>query len=158
MSIEIERKFLVKNDNFKQESFLVKNIKQGFLNSNKNRVVRIRVIDEAAFITIKGKSNNTGISRFEWEKEINKIEAEELLMLCEPSIIDKRRHYIKKGNHVFEVDTFFGENNGLVIAEIELNSENEKFEFPSWLGKEVTGEKKYYNSNLSKFPYKNWKK
>lgn len=156
MSVEIERKFLVKNDNFKQESYQKKNIKQGFLNSNKNRVVRIRIADETAFITVKGKSNKAGTTRFEWEKEINKTDAEKLLLLCEPSIIEKTRFLIKKGNHIFEVDEFYAENQGLIIAEIELNSENESFEKPSWLGKEVTGDLKYYNSVLSKNPFKNW--
>jgi len=156
MSIEIERKFLVKNDDFKQESYQKNTIKQGFLNSNKNRIVRIRVSDRLAFITVKGKSNLSGTTRFEWEKEINIKEAEELLLLCEPIIIEKTRYLIKKGNHTFEIDEFFGENKGLILAEIELNSENESFEKPEWLGKEVTGKIKYYNSNLSNHPFKNW--
>jgi CYTH domain-containing protein len=156
MSVEIERKFLVKNNSFKEESYQKKHIKQGFLNSNKNRVVRIRIADETAFITVKGKSNKEGTTRFEWEKEINKAEAEKLLLLCEPSIIEKTRFLIKKGNHIFEVDEFYSENQGLIIAEIELNSENEPFEKPNWLGKEVTGDLKYYNSVLSKVPFKNW--
>ena len=157
MSIEIERKFLVKNDDFKLESNQNNKIKQGFLNSNKNRVVRIRISDASAFITVKGKSNLSGTTRFEWEKEINKNEAEELLSLCEPSTIEKIRYYIKKGDHTFEIDEFFGKNKGLIVAEIELTSENENFEKPDWLGEEVTGKIEYYNSNLSKHPYKNWK-
>ncbi len=156
MSLEIERKFLVKNTDFKKESYKKQLIKQGFLNSDKNRIVRIRVSDDKAFITIKGKSNTSGTTRFEWEKEINKTEAENLLLLCEESIIEKIRFYIKKGIHTFEVDEFLGENKGLIIAEVELNSENEKFEKPSWLNKEVTGNVKYYNSNISKHPFKNW--
>lgn len=156
MGIEIERKFLVKNDDFKQESYQHTTIKQGFLNSNKNRIVRIRISDTLAFITVKGKSNLSGTTRFEWEKEINIIEAEELLLLCEPSIIEKIRYYIRKGNHTFEIDVFLGKNKGLIVAEIELASENESFEKPDWLGKEVTGKIKYYNSNLSNHPYKNW--
>ena len=158
MSIEIERKFLVLNTNFKKEYNNSKYIIQGFLNSDKNRVVRIRVIDDKAFLTIKGKSNKTGTTRFEWEKEINKHEAEKLLLLCEPSIIEKTRYYIKKGNHIYEIDEFLGDNKGLVIAEIELESENEVFVKPTWLGKEVTGETKYYNSNISKLPFKDWAK
>ena len=157
MSIEIERKFLVKNDDFKLESNRNNKIKQGFLNKKKNRVVRIRISDASAFITVKGKSNLSGTTRFEWEKEINKNEAEELLSLCEPSIIEKIRYYIKKGDHTFEIDEFFGKNKGLIVAEIELTSENENFEKPDWLGEEVTGKIEYYNSNLSKQPYKNWK-
>ena len=156
MSVEIDRKFLVKNNSFTEESYQKKHIKQGFLNSNKNRVVRIRIADETAFITVKGKSNKEGTTRFEWEKEVNKAEAEKLLLLCEPSIIEKTRFLIKKGNHIFEVDEFYGENQGLVVAEVELNAENESFEKPSWLGKEVTGNVKYYNSSLSKHPFKNW--
>lgn len=156
MGIEIERKFLVKNLDFKAESFEKKYIKQGYLNSNKNRTVRIRVSDDTAFITIKGKSNSAGTSRFEWEKEIPLSEADELLLLCEPNLIEKQRYLIKKGAHTFEVDIFLGDNLGLIVAEIELNTENEKFEKPSWLAKEVTGELKYYNSSISKLPFKDW--
>ena len=156
MGIEIERKFLVRNLDFKTESFEKKYIKQGYLNSNKNRTVRIRVSDDTAFITIKGKSNTAGTSRFEWEKEIPFSEAEELLLLCEPHLIEKQRYLIKKGPHTFEVDFFLGDNLGLIVAEIELGAENEKFEKPSWLAKEVTGELKYYNSSISKLPFKDW--
>jgi adenylate cyclase len=156
MSLEIERKFLIKNLDFKTESFEKKYLKQGYLNADKNRTVRIRIADEKAFITIKGKSNKAGTTRFEWEKEIPFSEAEELLLLCEPSIIEKYRYLIKKGTHTFEVDVFLGDNLGLLVAEIELNSENETFEKPTWLGNEVTGELKYYNSSISKLPFKNW--
>lgn len=156
MSIEIERKFLVKNDDFQKESFQEKHLKQGYLNSDKNRTVRVRIADKKAFITIKGKSNKSGISRYEWEKEINTKEAEELLLLCKPSIIEKTRYLVKKGAHTFEVDVFYGDNNGLIIAEIELKSENESFTKPNWLGKEVTGDLKYYNSSISKHPFKDW--
>lgn len=156
MSVEIERKFLVKNDDFKNVSYRQKNIKQGYLNSDKNRTVRIRISNNKAFLTIKGKSNTSGTTRFEWEKEIKLKEAEKLLLLCEPVIIEKTRYLVKANQHTFEVDDFYGDNNGLVIAEIELNSENESFTKPSWLGKEVTGDVKYYNSYLSKLPFKNW--
>ena len=156
MSVEIERKFLLKNDDFKKESYQKKSIKQGYLNSDKNRTVRIRIADEKAFLTIKGKSNTAGTTRFEWEKEINTNEAEQLLLLCEPSIIDKTRFYVKNEKFIFEIDEFYADNNGLLIAEIELENENDYFEKPSWLGEEVTGDKKYYNSNLSKFPFKDW--
>ena len=156
MGIEIERKFLVKNLDFKIESFEKKYIKQGYLNSNKNRTVRIRVSDDTAFITIKGKSNTAGTSRFEWEKEIPFSEADELLLLCEPNLIEKQRYLIKKGAHTFEVDFFLGDNLGLIVAEIELTAENEEFEKPSWLAKEVTGDLKYYNSSISKLPFKDW--
>ncbi|MDC1465051.1 CYTH domain-containing protein [Polaribacter sp.] len=156
MSLEIERKFLVKNLDFKLESFEKKYIKQGYLNTDKNRTVRIRVSNTKAFITIKGKSNKMGTTRFEWEKEIALSEAEELLLLCEPSIIEKHRYFIKKGIHTFEVDEFLGDNLGLIVAEIELNFENETFDKPNWLAKEVTGTVKYYNSSISKLPFKNW--
>ncbi|MEO9570519.1 MAG: CYTH domain-containing protein [Polaribacter sp.] len=157
MSLEIERKFLVKNEDYKKDSSSKKYIKQGYLNSDKNRTVRIRIADEKAFITIKGKSNATGTTRFEWEKEIKKEEAESLFLLCEPSIIEKKRHLITVNKHTFEVDEFFGDNQNLVIAEVELSSENEAFLRPNWLGKEVTGNVKYYNSSISKNPFKNWK-
>ncbi|TMM30573.1 CYTH domain-containing protein [Polaribacter aestuariivivens] len=156
MSLEIERKFLVKNDNYKKESFHKTYIKQGYLNSDEHRVVRVRITDKNGFITIKGKSNATGTTRFEWEKSITPIEANQLLLLSEPTLIEKTRFYVKKGKHVYEVDEFLGENLGLVIAEIELNSENENFEKPDWLGEEVTGNLKYYNSKISKHPFKNW--
>jgi CYTH domain-containing protein len=156
MGLEIERKFLVKSTDFKKEFFDKNQIKQGYLNSNKNRTVRIRVSGNKAFITVKGISNKTGTTRFEWEKEIEKEEAELLLLLCEPSIIEKIRYLIKTENHTFEVDEFFGNNKGLIVAEIELNSEHENFTKPNWLGKEVTGIKKYYNASLSKVPYKDW--
>jgi CYTH domain-containing protein len=157
MNIEIERKFLVKNDLFKKYSHTKRQLKQGYLNTDKNRTVRIRISDNNAFITIKGKSNTTGTSRFEWEKEIQKFEAEKLLLLCEPSIIEKTRYFVKVGRHTFEVDEFYGDNQGLVLAEIELNSEEESFTKPAWLANEVTGDLKYYNSSISKNPYKNWK-
>jgi adenylate cyclase len=156
MSLEIERKFLVENEDFKTEAYQKKLLKQGYLNSDKNRTVRVRIANDKCFITIKGKSNSTGTTRFEWEKEIDLLEAEQLLLLCEPSIIDKTRFYVKSENHIFEVDEFYKDNQGLIVAEIELNSENEQFKKPSWLGKEVTGNIKYYNSSLSKNPFKNW--
>ena len=156
MSLEIERKFLVKNDDFKRESFAQKSIKQGYLNSDKNRTVRVRIADEKAFMTIKGKSNATGTTRFEWEKEIDKSEAESLLLLCESSVIDKTRYLIKVGDHTFEVDEFYGDNQGLTVAEVELNSETETFTKPNWLDQEVTGDVKYYNSSISKHPFKDW--
>lgn len=157
MSVEIERKFLVKNDTYKKESQTQKKIKQGYLNSDKNRTVRIRISNNKAFITIKGVSNSTGTTKFEWEKEIQKQEAEGLLLLCEPTIIEKTRYLVNVGNHIFEVDEFYGDNIGLVIAEIELNTEFESFIKPNWLDDEVTGNIKYYNSNIRKHPFKDWK-
>lgn len=156
--IEIERKFLVKSFDFKEEAFKSTRIIQGFLNTNKERTVRIRIKHNQGFITVKGQSTKDGLSRFEWEKEISKEEAKALLNLCEPGIIDKMRYEIKAKNHTFEVDEFLGNNEGLVIAEIELKTENEAFVKPEWLGKEVTGNIKYYNSQLSKQPYNTWVK
>ncbi len=157
MPQEIERKFLVEG-NFKKDSFAHEKMVQGYLSSEKERTVRVRINGDEACLTIKGISNETGISRFEWEKEIPIEEARELLKLCEPGIIDKTRYYINNGDHTFEVDEFGGDNEGLIIAEIELTSEDEYFSKPEWLGREVTGDKRYYNSSLSKNPYKNWQK
>ena len=141
---------------FKKEASKSYTIKQGFLNSHKERTVRVRLKKDKGYLTIKGKSSNDGLSRFEWEKEIPKSEAEALLELCEEGIIDKTRYEVKLGKHTFEIDEFYDDNEGLVIAEVELNSENETFYKPKWLGEEVTGDIKYYNSQLSKKPYKNW--
>ena len=154
--IEIERKFLVISDAFKKEAFTQNRIAQGYLSSLPERTVRVRIKGEKGFLTIKGISNESGLSRFEWEKEIPVEEAKKLLLLCEKGVIDKTRFEVKSGNHVYEVDEFYGENEGLIIAEIELSSENETFEKPSWLGEEVTNDKRYYNSYLSNHPYKNW--
>ena len=156
MSIEIERKYLVNNDTFKRLSHKAIRITQGYLNSDKARTVRVRVMGEQGFLTIKGLSNQAGLSRFEWEKEIDLYEAEALLKLCEIGVIDKTRYLIKKGNHTFEVDIFEGENKGLIIAEIELSEANETFQKPSWLAEEVTGDEKYYNAYLSKKPFTTW--
>lgn len=154
--IEIERKFLVNSEAFKTEAFNKSRIIQGYLNSDKNRSVRLRIKGEQGYLTVKGASSENGLSRFEWEKEISKEDAEALLKLCEPGVIDKIRYEIQIGDHLFEVDEFFGDNEGLIVAEIELSHESEDFEKPIWLGKEVTGNIKYYNSQLSKQPYKTW--
>jgi len=155
MPQEIERKFLVK-DGFKQFAFTYSRVTQGYLSSVPERIVRVRINGEKGFITIKGISNLSGMSRYEWEKEIPVDEARELLSLCEQGIIDKTRYLVQVGKFTFEVDEFYGENEGLVIAEIELSSEEELFEIPLWLGKEVTGDKRYYNSKLAKNPFSNW--
>ncbi|MBP2833153.1 CYTH domain-containing protein [Aquimarina sp. U1-2] len=154
--IEIERKFLVTSEAFISESINNYRIVQGFLNTNPNRTVRIRIQREKAFITVKGIGNSSGISRFEWEKEITRNDAAQLLKICEPGVIEKIRFEIPSGKHTIEVDQFLGENNGLILAEIELTDENEPFVSPDWLGKEVTGDPKYYNSQLSKTPYATW--
>ncbi|WP_298237344.1 CYTH domain-containing protein [uncultured Algibacter sp.] len=154
--IEIERKFLVLSNGFKKEAFKSTRIIQGFLNTHKERTVRVRLRGEMGFLTVKGRSSTDGLSRFEWEKKISDTEAKSLLNLCEKGIIDKIRYEIKVGFHIFEVDEFFGDNEGLIIAEVELNAKNETFNKPDWLGEEVTGDIKYYNSQLSKQPYKYW--
>ena len=154
--IEIERKFLVTSDAFKKEAFAQNRIAQGYLSSVPERTVRVRIKGDKGFLTIKGASNETGLLRFEWEKEIPVDEATALLKLCEKGIIDKTRFEVKIGNHIFEVDEFYGENEGLIIAEVELKSETETFEKPVWLGKEVTNDIRYYNSYLSKNPFTNW--
>lgn len=154
--IEIERKFLVTSEDFKTESIKQTRIIQGFLNTHPERTVRVRLKGEKGFLTVKGKSTDDGLKRFEWEKEISKNDAEVLLNLCEEGVIDKMRYEVKVGQHIFEIDEFFGNNEGLTIAEVELNHENDYFESPTWLGKEVTGDIKYYNSQLSLTPYKMW--
>lgn len=156
MSIEIERKFLVSNDSFKSESFKNSSIKQGFLNSNKNRIVRVRISDTKGYLTIKGLSSEDGTTRFEWEKEIPFQEAVSLLKLCEKGVIEKTRFFVKSESHIFEIDEFTGENEGLIVAEIELKNSKESFSKPNWLGREVTGVTKYYNSEISKTPYSQW--
>ncbi len=154
--VEIERKFLVKNEAYKVEAHSKKRIVQGFLNTDPERTVRVRIKGDKGFLTIKGKGNDSGTTRFEWEKEIVVTEAEVLLKLCKEGSVEKVRYEVKVANHVFEIDEFFGNNKGLIVAEIELSSENEKFEKPDWLGKEVTGEIKYYNSQLSQHPFRTW--
>lgn len=156
MTKEIERKFLVSGD-FKKHTIKCYKIAQGYLSAVTERTVRIRIRDHQGFITIKGISNASGTTRFEWEKEIPVKEAENLLLLCEPTIIEKIRHIVPANDNLyFEVDEFFGENKGLLIAEIELLNENAKFIKPSWLGEEVTGQLKYYNAMLSKEPFSEW--
>ena len=153
-SIEIERKFLVDGE-FKPFAKSSVCVKQGYLCNEEGRTVRVRVMDDKGYLTIKGRTSDSGMSRFEWEKEIGVQEAERLLALCDTTI-DKTRYYIEAGDHTFEVDEFYGDNQGLVLAEVELGSEDETFEKPSWLGEEVTGDVRYYNSVLLRNPYKDW--
>ncbi|MDL5510554.1 CYTH domain-containing protein [Arenibacter sp. M-2] len=156
--IEIERKFLVKSEDFKSDAIKNERIVQGFLNTDPLRTVRVRIKGDKGFITVKGKGNQSGTTRFEWEKEIAVKEADALILLSEPGVIDKVRYYIEVGRHIYEVDEFLGDNSGLIVAEIELEDEAEDFLKPSWLGQEVTADIKYYNSQLSKNPFKTWKK
>ncbi|MBQ0085756.1 MAG: CYTH domain-containing protein [Prevotella sp.] len=156
MAFEIERKFLVQGD-FKSQSYHNFHITQGYILCSGGKTVRIRIRDDKGFITIKGPSNNGGLSRYEWEKEIPLDEARDLMKLCEPGIIEKIRYLVKSGKHIFEVDEFYGDNAGLIMAEVELASEEEKFEKPDFIGREVTGDKRFYNGSLRKCPFKIWK-
>lgn len=156
MAQEIEKKFLVKSEDFKSLASKSTRITQGYLSSIPERTVRVRTKGDRGFITIKGIGSASGASRYEWEKEIPASEVEELLKICEPGVIDKTRYEVKAGNHTFEVDEFYGENQGLAVAEVELSSEDESFQKPDWLGAEVTGDTKYYNSMLMKHPFTKW--
>ena len=157
MALEIERKFLVLDDSYKREAFSKSHIRQGYICSERGRTVRIRIRDNQAYITIKGPSLDGGLSRYEFEQEIPLADAEKLMTLCEPGQIDKFRWLVKSGDHTFEVDEFFGDNEGLVMAEVELSSPDEQPIFPHFIGKEVTGDRRYYNSQLRQNPYRLWK-
>ncbi len=154
--IEIERKYLVNSLDFKEQYFKKSEIAQGYISSNPERTVRIRIKAEKGFLTIKGKGNESGATRLEWEKEIPVDEAKELLKHCEKGIIEKTRYEVQSGKHIVEVDIFYGENEGLIIAEIELENEDEIIIKPNWLGEEVTNDERYYNAFLSKNPFKSW--
>ena len=154
--MEIERKFLVHDEAYRADAFRTYRIAQGYLCSVPERTVRIRLRDDEGFITVKGPSDETGVSRYEFEQSVPRADAEEMLRLCEPGIIDKERHLIRLGNHLWEVDEFHGDNEGLVVAEIELDRRDEPFERPAWIGREVTGERRYYNAMLSKRPFNRW--
>ncbi len=154
--LEIERKFLVCGEDYKQQAFHHSRIKQGYISSRRGATVRVRLRDGQGFLTIKGPSDAKGMSRYEFEKEISAEEAAHLFELCEPGIIDKTRYLVRAGNHTFEVDEFYGDNEGLVMAEVELQSETETFEKPSFIGQEVTGDRRYYNSHLREYPYSQW--
>ncbi|MBR2637863.1 MAG: CYTH domain-containing protein [Bacteroidaceae bacterium] len=155
MAIEIERKFLVTDNSYRDMAYHCNKMVQGYLCRENGNSVRIRISDDKAYLTVKGPSHDGGISRYEWEKEITLEEATELLQLCGPKI-EKCRYLVKCGNHTYEVDEFYGDNEGLVVAEIELGSDNEEFLKPSFIGEEVTGQVRYYNSHLTRFPYKEW--
>ncbi|MCC8170455.1 MAG: CYTH domain-containing protein [Parabacteroides sp.] len=157
MHTEIERKFRVTGNDFTAEAYSAQRIVQGYICSAHGRTVRVRIRGEKGYLTIKGPSDEKGLSRYEFEQEIPLPDAEQLLALCEPGVIDKTRYLVRAGRHVFEVDVFRGENEGLVVAEVELGSEDEPFERPAWLGEEVSGDRRYYNSMLAKHPYTTWK-
>ena len=155
--LEIERKFLVKKgDAYKSAAFSSSHIQQGYIPAD-GATVRVRTRDEKAYLTIKGKSVNGGMTRYEFEKEITMDEAMHLLQLCKGGVIDKRRYLVKSGDHTFEVDEFYGDNEGLVMAEVELSDENEAYEKPDFIGMEVTGDKRFYNSHLLNFPFVVWR-
>lgn len=156
MPQEIERKFLVASEAYKKEAYRKTYIKQGYLSVTPEATVRVRIRDKQATLTIKGKSNEQGTSRYEWEKAIEVAEAVELLQLCSSGLIEKNRYEIRVGKHLFEVDEFLGANEGLVVAEVELKNEADSFEKPAWLGLEVTGELCYYNALLSQHPFSQW--
>ena len=156
MALEIERKFLVDGE-FKSQAYAQSHIVQGYISSARGRTVRVRIRDDKGYLTIKGPSDIGGWARFEWEKEIPLGEAVQLMKLCEPGIIDKTRFLVKSGKHIFEVDEFYGENLGLVMAEVELAYEQEPFEKPDFIGKEVTGDRRYYNSQLRQRPFSTWR-
>ncbi len=154
MGKEIERKFLIKDDSWRVNA-KGKRYRQGYLNSAKERVVRIRTIDDKGSLTIKGMV--TGATRAEFEYDIPADEAEAMLDdLCEKPLIEKNRYKIEYGGFIWEVDEFFEENEGLTVAEVELESEDQRFEKPAWIGEEVTGDPKYFNSNLIRHPYSKW--
>jgi len=154
--MEIERKFLVKSNSFMDEAFKRRRIVQGYICSDAERSVRVRIREDDAFLTIKSATNERGWSRYEFEQPILLKDADELMNLCLPGMIDKVRHYVNVGGHTWEVDVFHGENEGLIVAEIELESEEETFPLPEWIGREVSGEQKYYNMLLAKHPFSKW--
>ncbi len=148
MALEIERKFLVDAEKISALNLSGgEKISQGYLSTEPNKTVRVRVKNNRGFLTIKSK--NVGIVRSEFEYEIPVADAEEILKLCEPNILQKVRHKIEHAGKIFEVDIFFGRHEGLILAEVELNSADEKIDLPNWIGEEVSDNPKYYNSNLS---------
>ena len=157
--LEIERKFLVhkRGGEYIRQAYSSSRIRQGYICSGRGRTVRVRIRDSRAYLTIKGPSLNGGLSRYEFEKEITLDEAEHLMRLCEPGIIDKTRYLEKSGSHTFEVDEFYGDNEGLVMAEVELASEDEPFEKPDFIAGEVTGDRRFYNSSLRQMPFVLWR-
>lgn len=155
MALEIERKFLVTGD-FSGSVCSAQRFVQGYICRVPGRTVRVRIAGDRGFLTIKGPSDQKGLSRYEFEKEISVAEADELFKLCEPGTIEKVRHQAVWGEHRWEIDVFHGLNEGLILAEIELTAEDESFLLPPWVGEEVTGDRRYYNSTLTQQPYMSW--
>lgn len=158
MALEIERKYLVLDSSYKHEAYSSSHIRQGYICSERGRSVRIRIRDEHAYLTIKGPSLDGGLSRYEFEQQIPFDDAQKLMSLCEPGIIDKTRWLVRSGDHIFEVDEFHADNDGLVVAEVELNDPTETPLLPHFIGQEVTGDRRYYNSQLRRHPYTQWDK
>ena len=156
MGLEIERKFLVEGE-FRDQAYSQSHIRQGDISSGGGRTVRIRIRDDRGYLTIKGPSDRAGLARYEFETEVSLADAQDLMRICEPGIIDKTRYLVRSGRHTFEVDEFYGDNEGLVMAEVELGSEDEPFVKPSFIGREVTGDHRFYNSHLRRNPYCLWK-
>lgn len=156
---EIERKFLVRGDGYRKQATSSSRIRQGYICSSHGRTVRVRIRDEKAFLTIKGPAREGGFSRYEFEKEITMDEAQQLMAICEPGVIDKTRFLVPSpdGRHTFEVDEFYGDNAGLVMAEVELESEEAAFDKPDFIGDEVTGDRRFYNGHMRKMPFIVWR-
>lgn len=154
--IEIERKFLVKSDEYRSDAFKVQLLSQAYLNNNPEKSVRVRIVDNEGFITIKGPSYDGGLSRFEWEKKISIDEAVELMKLCGDQLILKKRYFVKHNKIILEVDEFLNNNKGLVVAEVELKTASQKIVLPDWIAEEVTGVNKYYNLSLVNNPFNSW--
>ena len=154
--IEIERKFLVKSDEYRSDAFKVQLLSQAYLNNNPEKSVRVRIVDNEGFITIKGPSYDGGLSRFEWEKKISIVEAVELMKLCGDQLILKKRYFVKHNKIILEVDEFLNNNKGLVVAEVELKTASQKIVLPDWIAEEVTGVNKYYNLSLVNNPFNSW--
>lgn len=157
MGLEIERKFLVTGEDYKNRAFAHSRISQGYICSTGGRTVRVRIRDDKGYLTIKGPSDHAGLARYEFETEISLTDAHDLMKICEPGVIDKTRYLVRSGNHVFEIDEFYGDNEGLVMAEVELADENEPYEKPDFIGREVTGDRRFYNSHMRQSPYSWWR-
>ena len=156
MAQEIERKFIVTGE-FKHLATSADRIKQGYIASGNGRTVRVRIRAGRGYLTIKGPSDKAGLARYEFETEISLADAEDLFRICEPGVIDKTRYLVPFGAHTFEVDEFYGDNDGLVMAEVELQSEDEPYERPDFLGREVTGDRRFYNSHMRRYPFCLWR-
>ena len=156
--LEIERKFLVVGE-FRNLATSSTHIAQGYIASGNGRTVRVRIRGDKGYLTIKGPSDHAGLARFEWEKEITLAEAKALMTICDPGIIEKTRWLVpsEDGKHTWEVDVFEGENEGLIMAEIELESEDDVIEKPAFIGKEVTGDRRFYNSHMRRYPFRLWR-